>query len=253
MLGHPHGFLGVLDRMPVDFLDDVALLETGFGSGRVGLDLGDDHTFNVLRDLELLPGLLEKKGSPIAWVIWGVDSDSSIVWDAGMPRKLRMEYPGAMYHVMSRGDWRERIFLDDVDREEAQDRRLSYPWSSFGAYLAAPEHRPGWVRVDRLLGEHGIQEDTPASRAQFEQWMERRRLEETDREALKVLRRGWCRGGAGFRREMLLRMEGQLGEHHWGELHRSRATGHMTKGAARNDPSYGLVLPVGNGRPKAGT
>ena len=197
MLGHPHGFLGVLDRMPVDFLDDVALLETGFGSGRVGLDLGDDHTFNVLRDLELLPGLLEKKGSPIAWVIWGVDSDSSIVWDAGMPRKLRMEYPGAMYHVMSRGDRRERIFLDDVDREEAQDRRLSYPWSSFGAYLAAPEHRPGWVRVDRLLGEHGIQEDTPASRAQFEQWMERRRLEETDREALKVLRRGWCWGGAG--------------------------------------------------------
>src|SRR5271157_6272348 len=33
-----------------------------------------------------------------------------------MPRKLRLEYAGAMYHVMSRGDRRERIFLDDVDR-----------------------------------------------------------------------------------------------------------------------------------------
>ena len=30
-----------------------------------------------------------------------------------MPRKLRVEYPGAMYHVMSRGDRREDIFLDD--------------------------------------------------------------------------------------------------------------------------------------------
>jgi len=76
------------------------------------------------------------------------------------------------------------------------------------------------VRVDRLLGEHGIQEDTPTSRAQFEQWVERRRLEETDPEALKVLRRGWCLGSQSFRREMLLRMEGKLGDHHAGELHR---------------------------------
>ena len=37
---------------------------------------------------------------------------------SGMPRKLRVEYPGAMYHVMSRGDRREDIFLDDVDRQD---------------------------------------------------------------------------------------------------------------------------------------
>ena len=60
-----------------------------------------------------------------------------------------------------------------------QERLLSYPWSSFGAYVAAPEHRPGWVRADRLLGEHGIQEDTAAGRQRFEQWMERRRAEAT--------------------------------------------------------------------------
>ncbi len=35
-----------------------------------------------------------------------------------MPRKLRLEYPGAMYHVMSRGDQREDIFLTDVDRHD---------------------------------------------------------------------------------------------------------------------------------------
>ena len=35
-----------------------------------------------------------------------------------MPRKLRLEYPGAIYHVMSRGDRREAIFLDDVDRQD---------------------------------------------------------------------------------------------------------------------------------------
>jgi REP element-mobilizing transposase RayT len=36
----------------------------------------------------------------------------------GMPRKLRIEYPGAMYHVMSRDDRREKVFLDDVDRQD---------------------------------------------------------------------------------------------------------------------------------------
>ena len=35
-----------------------------------------------------------------------------------MPRKLRVEYAGAMYHVMSRGDRYESIYLDDVDRED---------------------------------------------------------------------------------------------------------------------------------------
>jgi len=34
-----------------------------------------------------------------------------------MARKLRVEYPGAIYHVMNRGDRREAIFGDDEDRE----------------------------------------------------------------------------------------------------------------------------------------
>jgi REP element-mobilizing transposase RayT len=34
-----------------------------------------------------------------------------------MARKLRLEYPGAIYHVMNRGDRREAIFRDDVDHQ----------------------------------------------------------------------------------------------------------------------------------------
>jgi REP element-mobilizing transposase RayT len=35
-----------------------------------------------------------------------------------MARKLRVEYEGAIYHVMNRGDRREEIFLDDRDRRK---------------------------------------------------------------------------------------------------------------------------------------
>ena len=33
-----------------------------------------------------------------------------------MGRKLRVQYPGAIYHILNRGDRREPIFLDDLDR-----------------------------------------------------------------------------------------------------------------------------------------
>ena len=238
-----------------------------------------------------------------------------------MPRAMRVEYPGAIYHVMDRGDRREDIFVNDVDRQDllktlaeacqktawqvhayclmrnhfhlvvetpdanlvegmrwllsaytirlnhrqklfghvfsgrykalivegsgsgylktacdyvhlnpvrahllgTDERLLAYPWSSFGWYLAAPEHRPGWVRVDRLLGEHGIQQDSPAGRQEFERHMEARRLEEADEEEIKALRRGWCLGSEPFRQKMLELMEGKLGENHSGELHRETA------------------------------
>ena len=35
-----------------------------------------------------------------------------------MPRKMRVQFSGAMYHVMSRGDQRDDIFFDDVDRHD---------------------------------------------------------------------------------------------------------------------------------------
>src|SRR2546427_8151537 len=232
-----------------------------------------------------------------------------------MPRQLRVEYPGAMYHVMSRGDQRDDIFLDDVDRHDflktlaeacqktawevhayclmrnhyplvletpnanlvsgmawlqstytirlnnrhkltghvlsgrykaqlvegsgngylraacdyvhlnpvrakllaPEDRLLAYPWSSFPLYLAAPEHRPRWLRADRLLGEHAIQQDTPAGRQEFEWHLERRRLEEVDEESLKEFRHAWHIGGAAFPQECLERMEGTVGGNHPGQ------------------------------------
>jgi putative transposase len=35
-----------------------------------------------------------------------------------MPRQVRIEYPGAMYHVMSRGNRRQDIYLNDIDRQD---------------------------------------------------------------------------------------------------------------------------------------
>ena len=35
-----------------------------------------------------------------------------------MPRPMRIEYPGAIFHVLSRGDRREPIFLDDGDCQD---------------------------------------------------------------------------------------------------------------------------------------
>ena len=238
-----------------------------------------------------------------------------------MPRKLRVQYPGAIYHVMNRGDRGEAIFVNDIDRHDflktlaeacektgwevhaycllrnhfhlvvetpnanlvegmkwllsaytirlnhrhkqfghvfsgryqallvegsgtgylrracdyvhlnparAQilkkaDRLLAYPWSSFGFYLAAPEHRPRWIRVDRLLGEHGLQADTAPAREQFEARMEQRRLEPVDSQELKVFQRGWCLGSKTFKDQMVKLMEGKLGENHPAQQRRETA------------------------------
>src|SRR5580698_4447399 len=60
-----------------------------------------------------------------------------------MARKLRIEYPGAIYHVMSRGDRREPIFKDDVDRKE------------FMSTLEEACGKTGWeVHALCLMGNH---------------------------------------------------------------------------------------------------
>jgi len=47
-----------------------------------------------------------------------------------IPRKLRIEYPVAIYHVMSRGDRREDIFVDDVDRQMTLSLQTPYTQGS---------------------------------------------------------------------------------------------------------------------------
>lgn len=53
-----------------------------------------------------------------------------------MSRPLRIEFPGALYHVTSRGDRREPIFEDDVDRQALLDT-LAHALSRFDARALA--------------------------------------------------------------------------------------------------------------------
>ena len=50
-----------------------------------------------------------------------------------MPRQVRIEFPGATYHVMCRGDRQEWIFADDEDRK------------MFLATLVEAIGRTGWM------------------------------------------------------------------------------------------------------------
>jgi REP element-mobilizing transposase RayT len=231
-----------------------------------------------------------------------------------MARKLRVEYPGAIYHVMNRGDRREPIFQDELDHQRfvetlgeacaktgwqvhayvlmpnhfhlvvetpqpnlvagmkwvlgtytsrfnrrhklfghlfsgrykslivdgsgsgylksvcdyvhlnparaklvAADALLkSFAWSSWPAYLLAPSKRPGWLRVDRVLGEWGIPKDSPAGRQRLEQALEERRGA-AEGEEFKAVRRGWCLGEETFRQELLAQMSERMGAEHYGE------------------------------------
>ena len=233
-----------------------------------------------------------------------------------MARPLRIEYPGAVYHVLNRGDHKGSIFLDDGDGHDfirtlaeacqktgfeihayclmrnhfhlvvetpaanlvagmrwltstyanrfnhrhgrcghvfsgrykalpvesesvgylravcdythlnpvrakalsTQSRLWEYPWSSFASYLTEPRHRPKWLRVDRLLGQHGITQDTAGGRREFERRMETRRTEEGDPRQWKGMRRGWCVGSPQFKHSLLERLHGNLGPDHAGDI-----------------------------------
>jgi len=96
----------------------------------------------------------------------------------------------------------------------AKDRLSDFAWSSYPAYLKARSARPPWLRVDRLLGEHGIPKDSPAGRRHFQRRMECRRRTE-DGEEFAALERGWCVGGKEFRQELLAQMK--AGPEHYGQ------------------------------------
>ena len=62
-------------------------------------------------------------------------------------RKLRLEYPGAMYHVMNRGDRREPVFRDDADRKQFVET-LGQPQMTLGRRLASAMLGPVQARGD---------------------------------------------------------------------------------------------------------
>ena len=81
-----------------------------------------------------------------------------------MARQLRIEYPGAIYHVMNRGDRREPIFYDDADRRRfvvtleqyLEQRRAqedggdSSASGGAGVWAGKPSGRNCWSRRGRL-------------------------------------------------------------------------------------------------------
>ena len=92
----------------------------------------------------------------------------------------------------------------------------AYQWSSYPWYLVPPGKRPGWLRVGRLLGEHGIPRDSKEGRREFGRQMELSRPAENGTGQYKSLRRGWCLGGKRFRKELLVQMAERVGESHYG-------------------------------------
>ena len=214
-----------------------------------------------------------------------------------MARPLRIEYPGAIYHVLSRGDRREAIFRTDADRKLFLDllaqtcrrtgwqihayclmdnhfhlvvetprsnlsvgmqwllgsytqrfnrrhalwghlfggrykallvdgrpgggylRRVCdyvhlnpvraamlgneeklhrFRWSSCAHYLSSRKKRPAWLRTDRLMGEHGLADQSSRNRREFSRRMESLRQEANSPQQLRPIRRGWKLGGEDF-------------------------------------------------------
>jgi len=95
-----------------------------------------------------------------------------------MPRQLRIEYPGAMYCVMNRGDRREPIYQDDADRTRFLQtlgeacrktdwqihayclaRRLRAETSVTLKWIAEHLHMGTWTHVANRLSHHPAQPD----------------------------------------------------------------------------------------------
>ena len=95
-----------------------------------------------------------------------------------MARKLRVQYPDAIYHVINRGDRREPLFRNDADRLR---------------FL---------VTLGRSSRQDGLARPRLVSHGQSELMMEERRRLNAPAE-WKRIRRGWCLGGERFRQELL--------------------------------------------------
>ena len=99
-----------------------------------------------------------------------------------MPRQIRIEYPGAIYHVRSRGDRRAAIVLDESDRElwirtsgeacgkcDWQIHACLLDDKSFHLVVETPE--ANLVSAMKLLGTYSVQFKVPTrpEEREFEQ------------------------------------------------------------------------------------
>jgi hypothetical protein len=94
-----------------------------------------------------------------------------------------------------------------------QEPLENYRWSSYPSYMRREGKREPWLRVDRLLGEHGLTKSGRRCRLEFARRMQARRMEPNEPSA-KGIRRGWCFGAQDFIARLLDRMPGSVSEHH---------------------------------------
>jgi len=98
----------------------------------------------------------------------------------------------------------------------ANQRLVSYAWSSYPFYIQRPARRPIWLRVDRVLGGLGIPRDSTAGRRRFEEIMEAQRARDSSK-TYDPIRHGWYLGEREFRKELLAQVSQRSGTNHYGE------------------------------------
>ncbi|MDQ3119495.1 MAG: hypothetical protein M3Q89_08030 [Verrucomicrobiota bacterium] len=99
------------------------------------------------------------------------------------------------------------------------EKLTSYAWSSDRPTSPRPGKRPAWLRVDRVFGEHGIEQDDRRGRREFERRLESQRCSELAA-GVGVMRNGWRVGGEDFLDWLLAKWDGKAGEHHGGRERR---------------------------------
>ncbi len=156
-----------------------------------------------------------------------IDTTDSGCYTLTMPRELRIEYPGAIYHVLNRGDQRDDIFLDDEDRREflatLEECRGKTGWEAH-AYCLMRNHFHLVIETPRanlvagmhwLSGVYTKRGDSEAGREMFALLMERRRAEEATADYGRI-RRGWFVGSERFKQELLAAASERVGLSNYG-------------------------------------
>jgi len=137
----------------------------------------------VLSDVEPFPLVVETpKADPVAGMKWLLGT-----YTARFNRRHKLfghlfsgRYKSLI--VDGSGDGYLRTVGDYVHLNPVRANLLSpdeplqkYPWSSYPEYLKRAGQRVGWLRVERVLGEMGIQRDDAVGRRRFAEAMEERR------------------------------------------------------------------------------
>jgi hypothetical protein len=140
---------------PVKVKEVPAVLERGCGE-RVGLTVGEDARLTAHRGEACAA---EGKAHSVHRA-----ADFGRI-DPVMARPIRLQFPRAVYHPPSHR------------AAAGRTKAAGVPLEQFCPLSGDPETTAQWLRLDRLLGEHGIREDRAAGIRLFERRMEARRVE----------------------------------------------------------------------------